>query len=493
MAVVPESHLPRDPRLPLVVLGAVLISVVFGLVAGQAVVGGKPTNLMLLVVVAFVPVIVIWAPRIAVVGLLAGALLIEQTPVVGVNGLVTDHIPLFSGVSQSAHGNAVDILIVMLLVVLMIRGADGTTRLPRTTLGRTIAWLCAAVVFGLLVGMLHHGNTRVALMEIRPFLYLASAYVLTHAFLGKRSLLNAALWVIVLASAVKGVQAILAFMSVRSENPRPESILGHEEALLFGVFVMLTASLWLLERPGALRTAATWLLPIVLVGDMVNSRRTAWLILAGGLIIVGIVGAVTLPGRRRFLVRTGVWLAAVLCVYLPVYWNQTGTLGQPARAVHSFISPNPRDASSDLYRAQENANLTLNIHQGGLVGKGFGVPIDYALPIANISKVDPEIAYVPHNGVLYIVMRMGLFGAIAFWCVIGVGLITACRLAGRADRDAALIGFVTAASIVGYTLQGYNDQGFFFYRIAICMGVLLGLTEVATRLADATDKTSGAA
>ena len=37
MAVVPESHLPRDPRLPLVVLGAVLISVVFGLVAGQAV------------------------------------------------------------------------------------------------------------------------------------------------------------------------------------------------------------------------------------------------------------------------------------------------------------------------------------------------------------------------------------------------------------------------------------------------------------------------
>jgi hypothetical protein len=231
----------------------------------------------------------------------------------------------------------------------------------------------------------------------------------------------------------------------------------------------------------------------VLVGDMVNSRRTAWLVLAAGLIIVGIVGAVTLPGRRRFLVRTGVWLAAVLCVYLPVYWNQTGTLGQPARAVHSFVSPNPRDASSDLYRAQENANLTLNIHQGGLVGKGFGVPIDYALPIANISQVDPEIAYVPHNGVLYIVMRMGLFGAIAFWCVIGVGLIAACRLAARADRDAALIGFVTAASIVGYTLQGYNDQGFFFYRIAICMGLLLGLTEVATRLADATDKTSGAA
>lgn len=488
MAVVPHDiRVPRDRSVPLVVLGAVFISVVFGLVAGQAVVGGKTTDLLVLVLVAFVPVIVIWAPRIALLGLLAAALLIEQSPVVGVGGLVTDHIPLFSGVSQSAHGNVVDILMGLLLVVLMIRGADGTTRLPHTTLGRTIAWLMAAVAFGLVVGVLHHGSTRVALMEIRPYLYLAGAYVLTNAFLGKRSLLNATLWVIVLTSGLKGAQAILAFLSVRSENPRPESILGHEEALLFGVFIILTVSLWLVDRPGTLRTTATWLLPVVLLGDMVNSRRTAWLILAAGLLIVGIVGAVALPGRRRFLVRTGIVLAAVLCVYLPAYWNQTGTLGQPARAVHSFISPDPRDASSDLYRTQENANLTLNIHQGGLLGKGFGVPIDYALPIANISSIDPEIAYVPHNGVLYIVMRMGLFGAIAFWSVIGVGLISACRLARRVDRDAALIGLVTAASIVGYTLQGYNDQGFFFYRIAICMGVLLGLTEIATRLADATD------
>ena len=492
MAVVPDTRLPRDPGLPAVVIGAVITSVVFGLVAGEAVNGGKPADLLVMALVAFVPVAVIWAPRIGVLGLLAGALLIEQTPVQGVSGLVTDHIPLFSGVSQSAHGNSVDILIALLLVVLMVRGADGTTRLPRTTLGRSIAWLMAAVLVGLVVGVAHHGNTRVALMEIRPYLYLAAIYVLVQAFLGTRKLLHAALWVIVIASGAKGLQAIIAFLSVRNENPRPDAVLGHEEAFLFGLFIMIVAALWLLDQPGRLRTVATWLLPLVLVGDMVNSRRTAWLLLAAGLLVVGIVGAVALPERRRFLVRAGVCLAAFLAVYLPVYWNQTGTLGQPARAVHSFVSPDPRDAASNLYRAQENANLTINIHQGGILGKGFGVPIDYALPIANISSIDPLIAYVPHDGVLYVVMRMGLFGVITFWCVIGVGIITACRLARRVDRDAALIGLVTAAMIVGYTLQGYNDQGFFFYRIAICMGLLLGLTEVATRLADATDRKAGA-
>ncbi len=491
MAVVPDTRLPRDPGVSAVVIGAIIASVVFGLVAGEAVLGGKPSDLLVLGLVAFVPVVVIWAPRIGVLGLLAGALLIEQTPVQGVSGLVTDHVPLFSGVSQSAHGNSVDILIALLLVVLMVRGADGTTRLPRTTLGRSIAWLLAAVLVGLLVGLAHHGSTRVALMEIRPYLYLAATYVLVQAFLGTRRLLHATLWVIVIANGAKGLQAVLAFLSVRGENPRPDAVLGHEEAFLFAMFIMIVAALWLLDQPGRLRTTATWLLPLVLVGDMVNSRRTAWLILAAGLLIVGIVGAVALPERRRFLLRTGLCLAAVLCVYLPVYWNQTGTLGQPARAVHSFVSPNPRDASSDLYRTQENANLTLNIHQGGVLGKGFGVPIDYALPIANITSIDPLIAYVPHDGVLYVVMRMGLFGVITFWSMIGIALITACRLARRADRDAALVGLVTAAMVVGYTLQGYNDQGFFFYRIAICMGLLFGLMEVATRLADATDKKAG--
>ncbi len=493
MAVVPQSRLARDPGLGLVMAGAVFVAVVFGLVAGEAVNGGQSADLLVLGLVAFVPVVAIWAPRIALLGLLAAALLIEQVPVQGVSGLITDHIPLFSGVSSGVHGNSVDILIALLLVVLMVRGAEGATRLPRSALGYAIAWLMAAVLVGLLVGLAHNGSTRVALMEIRPYLYLAATYVLVRAFLSTRTLLHATLWVIIITGGLKALQALLAFLSVRAENPRPDAVLGHEEAFLLALSVIITAALWLLDQPGRLRTVATWLLPLVVLGEMVNSRRTAWLLLAAGLLVLGIVGAIALPERRRFLVRTGVCLAAFLCVYLPVYWNQTGTLGQPARAVHSFFSPDPRDASSDLYRVQENANLTLNIHQGGILGKGFGVPIDYALPIANISSTDPEIAYIPHDGVLYVVMRMGLFGVITFWCVIGVGLITACRLARRADRDAALIGLVTAAMIVCYTLQGYNDQGFFFYRIAICMGVLLGLTEVATRLADTTDRAAGAA
>jgi O-antigen ligase len=150
------------------------------------------------------------------------------------------------------------------------------------------------------------------------------------------------------------------------------------------------------------------------------------------------------------------------------------------------IKPDPRDASSDLYRVQEDANLKLNMREGKPLGRGFGVPIDYALPIQDISSIDPLIKYIPHNGILYILMRMGYLGGVAFWSMIGIAIITACRLARSRDRELAMVGAVTAALVVAYVFEGATDQGFFFYRIAFVVGTMLGLCEAA-RAMDGTE------
>ena len=49
-----------------------------------------------------------------------------------------------------------------------------------------------------------------------------------------------------------------------------------------------------------------------------------------------------------------------------------------------------------------------------------------------------------------------------------------------------MLGAVVICALVAYALQGYNDQGFFFFRIAIVIGTLLGLAEAALRI-DATE------
>ena len=189
-----------------------------------------------------------------------------------------------------------------------------------------------------------------------------------------------------------------------------------------------------------------------------------------------------LPERRRYVGRIAGILAVVLMVYLPLYWNKSGGLAQPARAIHSVANPNRRDASSDLYRIQEYANLQINIREGKPLGRGFGVPIDYVLPIQDISSIDPLIKYVPHNGVLYILMRMGVLGGIAFWSMLGIAIIGGCRLARSRDRELAMIGALTAALMVAYTFEGATDQGFFYYRVAFVVGTMLGLCEAARKL-----------
>jgi hypothetical protein len=146
-------------------------------------------------------------------------------------------------------------------------------------------------------------------------------------------------------------------------------------------------------------------------------------------------------------------------------------------------TPNPRDQLSDDYRIQENANLELNLQNAGLLGKGFGIQIDYALPMPGlVDKVDPAILYVPHNGVWYILMRMGLIGGVAFWCLVAAAIVQGCRVARCPDPRLAMIGVLAAAVVVGWALEGATDQGFILLRVAFAVGCVIGLTEAARHI-----------
>jgi hypothetical protein len=478
-----------DARFPGTLLAGLLAgaSALAGLAVGEAVLSGHAGGVFAVAVLAL-PVVLWFRPQVGPIVIVAAAATIEQFPyLVGTrNGAATDRIPFFQGLDKSLHVTPADLLLLILVAVwVMKRGTSAVAPLTRSAVRTSILALLAAVALGLAVGLAHHGNLRVALMEVRPYVYLAAAYLFASVFLTSRDAVRAVLWALVLGSGFKACQGLLIFLWARNLDPRPEALLGHEEAFFFGLFVCITLGLWLFQVPGSLRTTATVLLPVVVAADLVNSRRTAWLVLAAGLLTLVAVGFACLAERRRFLKRLLVCVALFSAVYVPAYWNHTGGLAQPARALRSVIKPDTRDAASDLYRVQENANLKLNIRQGAPIGKGFGVPIDYALPIVDIGSIDPLIAYIPHNGVLYVLMRMGILGGIAFWSLLGAGIVTGCRLARVRDRELALVGALIVCALLAYALQGYNDQGFFFYRIALVIGSLLGLGEAVRRLAPA--------
>jgi hypothetical protein len=176
-------------------------------------------------------------------------------------------------------------------------------------------------------------------------------------------------------------------------------------------------------------------------------------------------------------------LAVVAAVYIPAYWNSDGTIGQPAHAIHSQFKPDPRDAASNLYRDQENANLQFDIRQSKDLGTGFGVPIVYALPIEDLRATVPILTYETHDSVLYLWMRLGIAGLAVFLIMIAAAIRRAVELARVGDKELAFFGMLTVCAVAAYLVMGYEDLGFSWFRIALCMGVLFGATEAALRLA----------
>ena len=395
---------------------------------------------------------------------------------------LTARIPLFHGLGALRLSPA-DLLLLVLVAICVARSGTGrTARLPRSGPSIPLYCLFGAVLLGVAWGISRGGDTRIALMEARPYVYLVSTFVLASVMLTTRSAIRSVIWGLIIGIGFKSAQGLATFLAVRDAVPRPEAVLGHEEAVFLSLFLLLTIALWLFELRGPMRTTATLLAPVVLMADLANSRRAAWLIIAVGFVALVAIGFAVLPSRRRFIARIVLGVALVLAVYLPAYWDRTGGFAQPARAVRSEVSPSPRDLSSDFYRLQEDANLWFNIAAAGPLGTGFGIPIDYALPIVDLSETNPFIKYIPHNGVLYIPMRMGIPGAIVFWSVLGAAIISAARLAKSHDREFAMLGALVACLLVGYVFEGAVDQGFFFYRIAFVVGTLLGLVHAARRL-----------
>jgi heme/copper-type cytochrome/quinol oxidase subunit 4 len=479
----------RAPRTTTVALGMAAGAAILGGLAGALVVAGKAADVVALALVVL-PVAVWRKPHLAPAGLLAGALTVEQFSRLPISSTaavttvdpplapepLTAHIPLFVGMG-GLHIAPADLLLLLVCFVYLARSAERSR--PRTVVWYGIVGLAVAVMWGVLLGVAHHGDVRVAFMETRPYVYLIATYLLTAGLVTDRRGLRLLLWTLVGCVALKAVLGLVIFMRVRHMNPRPEAVLGHEESFFFALLIFLVLALWLWNVEGRLRTVATALLPFVALADIANDRRAAWLVLGGGLIAMIAVAVRALPERRHVLRRGIVAALVVSVVYFPAYWNKGGGLAQPARAVHSMIAPDPRDASSDLYRLQENANLKENIRAGHGIGNGFGVPIRYSLPITDISAIDPMIAYIPHNGVLYVLMRMGLLGGLALWGLVAAGIVTAARVARSADREQAVVGAVVVAALVGWVLMGAVDQAFFFYRIAFVAGTLLGLLDGA--------------
>jgi O-antigen ligase len=179
--------------------------------------------------------------------------------------------------------------------------------------------------------------------------------------------------------------------------------------------------------------------------------------------------------RRRIFYFLVLPIAIIYVGYLAAFWNADGPIAEPARAVRSINDPEGRDLQSNLYRLTERFNIRANIRAHPITGLGFGRQYIFYYPMPDLSWW-PFWHYIPHNGVLFLWMKMGPVGFITFLTLCGVGILRGVQLLKHAnDEPSAPILVAIVSLLLMLFVYSYVDIGVNNTRVMILLGFALGV------------------
>ena len=480
------SRGPAWGRAFLITLGVSLAALGAGAVLGLA------SNYPVLVWGVFLTAValpVLWfRPAWAVYGLVLGAATFESFSLNFPDSL-TDQIPFFK--SYASMGSPVpvpispaELLLGAGLLVLMLRRI---AQRERPLEGGPLVWAIGAflltVLLGFVYGIATGGTAWIALWEIRPITYLLPAYLLAFNLVRTDKQIKLVFWLFLGAVALKGLigtwrylftlEADLTRIAALSSH---NSLLAHEESLFFALFFTFILVMWLVQGGRNQVGFALLLSPPVLLSFLANQRRTGVLTLLLGTLITGVLVYLLVRHRRKIIGSLAVIGAAVLPVYLMAQGGGGSLLAEPARAIASIYQPGERDLSSNLYRAVETEDLERNIRSSPILGQGYGKPISWHISLPDLSDTFAFWEYIPHNTLLWIWLRAGFLGFVAFWFMMGRFLVEA-TLAAKTQRDPYLLGvaILAIAATLGWLAMAALDQGLVDFRSITILGTFMGL------------------
>lgn len=433
-----------------------------------------------------IPLLAAWfwrAPARGVYVLTAGAAMIEVFPL-NFSDSFTDRVPLFLNLNNSAGLTGLSITpaeILMLTVALVAFARASSERKLQWPGGRLVPVYCAyvIVVFGAeFHGLIAGGDFKTSLWEIRPQVYGFILFFMATTLIEDRSQLQRLAIVFLLAESVKAVLGDFRyFVTLQGNVGLALTVLAHEDSYFLAMFVTagLSALLWLKNRKVVIPMGVMSI--VALVAMLANSRRAGIYALAAAIGVILVLALRFEPTLRKRIA----WLAVALLIggagFVVYAWDkQYGVQAQLVRPIRSLVDPTARDFSSDLYRTAENANLKFTFRSSPLIGVGFGSPFYIVYPMADISKIYPLWNVIPHNSLMWVGMRMGTIGFVAFWGLIGFAMLEGFYVMNRRrDPFVRAIAAFAIAAIVAEIAVGYADLQLESYRNLIFLGVVIGL------------------
>jgi len=431
-----------------------------------AIIDARGDPVVLLPLAAAIVVLGIWAqPVIGLYVVFAGAILFEQVILLGVSPItqtkffvnVNAYTPIPIRLSMP------DLLMLLTGTALLVRrrGIEGE-RLRMGALGPAVLGYVGVFVLGTVIGAARGGswNADIALTEARAPFQMCLAYFLAANTVRSRLHVSVLMWLFVLMSAVKAVQTILNYQEASNLSYTLRTILSHEDVVFMGAAIALAVVAVILGHRSRLVLALLALQPLFVVAELLAYRRVGFIALA-----------------VMFLAVMIAIVTVALGFYLVMFWDATGPLAEPLRAMRSVVDASSTslvDQTSSAWRDVEHQNIGYTIRQLPLTGVGVGQRYLFEREVVDISF--PYWRFITHDALLWLWLKAGLLGAFALWFLVARALLVGVSLHRRV-RDPLLRWAVTlpVALVVTQVVFSSVDLGLTYSRTMIVLGISLGI------------------
>lgn len=460
--------------------------VVVGFGIGLGVSTAQPFPMIALSVLLIIAAMVWKRPIFGIYLLVAGTVVFEAFRL-NFPDSFTDTIPFFQSFANSGLPLPlfpVELLMLAVIgIIILKRIATRATPLQTGPLFWAGLFFSVMVLTGVIHGIMTGGEFSMALWEARAQFYLFLVYLAVYNLVETRTQVRRIMWVFLAGIAFKGIVGSFRFVVILgldasriNEFTDYNSLLAHEESYFFAMFLaFIGITLLLRSNKSQLFFTLVFAAPVMLA-FLANQRRAGTLALILAIMITGFLVFAVAKWRRKQLALLAILAFLLLPPYVVLFGESNSLIAQPAHSIASLWRPSDRDSSSNVYRDLERENLKINIVNAPIVGQGYGKPIPIHVIFPDLTSIFDLWAFIPHDTIFWVWMRLGIFGFIAFWFWAGRSVLVATHAAVTLREPYHKgIAILTVAMMAGWLAIAVVDMGLVDFRSTVIIGAFTGL------------------
>jgi hypothetical protein len=364
-----------------------------------------------------------------------------------------------------------ELILLITIARVLVAALIERTPLARAQLQKPLLVFLGLLLISVGFGMATGGLFNIALWETRCMVAGVIVALLVPNVIRERSQVHHLINLLCVSVVLLSANVVWRRFTVLADEAYLDLAFDHDTPIFMNFVVLLLIARLVWPASGRQRLAAL-LIPFILYAQMVTERRAGWVSLDLGLVLIAIF---VFRLRRKVFYFLVLPLMVLYIGYLGAFWNASGPIAQPARAIRSINDPEGRDQGSNIYRMVERENIRLNVRAHPATGLGFGKEYAFYLSMPDLSWW-PFWHYIAHTQLMWLWMKMGPLGFIAFLTVCGAGTTRGVQLLKSASNSRSapyLVAIVSALPML--LVYSYVDLALSSIRVMALMGFVLGV------------------